>query len=77
MGKEGDEFYLDIKDPDIVTLDRKKAELTALKEGETTVRYMLVPHRTSKFAVIFIHLIIKLKTGGLTSTSIVLDFYQE
>ena len=52
MGKEGDEFYLDIKDPDIVTLDRKKAELTALKEGETTVRYIFGPHRTSNFAVI-------------------------
>ena len=37
MGKKTDEFYLDIKDPDIVLLNRTKGELTALKEGETTV----------------------------------------
>ena len=44
MGKEGhgkDEFYLDVKDQDIVALDRKTGELTGLVEGETTVRIVL------------------------------------
>ena len=40
MGKEGkgkDEFYLDIKDSKIATLNRKTGEITGLEEGETTV----------------------------------------
>ena len=44
MGTEGkgkDEFYLDIKDPQIATLDRKTGEITGLAEGETTVRYLI------------------------------------
>ena len=44
MGTEGkgkDEFYLDIKDPQIATLDRKTGEITGLTEGETTVRYLI------------------------------------
>ena len=42
MGKEGkgkDEFYLDVKDPEIATLDRKTGMLTGLVEGETTVSF--------------------------------------
>ena len=41
MGKEGqgkDDFYFDIKDPEIATLDRKTGEITGVAEGETTVR---------------------------------------
>ena len=41
MGKENDEFYLDIKDPDIVSLDRTTGELTAIEEGETTVKILI------------------------------------
>ena len=40
MGTEGkgkDEFYLDIKDSKIATLNRKTGEITGLEEGETTV----------------------------------------
>ena len=42
MGKEGkgkDEFYLDVKDPEIATLDKKTGMLTGLVEGETTVSF--------------------------------------
>jgi len=40
MGKEGqgkDEFYLDVKNPEIVSINRKTGELKALVEGETTL----------------------------------------
>ena len=36
-GKGKDEFYLDIKDSKIATLNRKTGEITGLEEGETTV----------------------------------------
>ena len=42
MGKEGkgkDEFYLDVKDPEIAILDKKTGMLTGLVEGETTVSF--------------------------------------
>ena len=45
MGKEGqgkDDFYFDIKDPEIATLDRKTGEITGLEEGETTVRNIIL-----------------------------------
>ena len=36
-GKGKDEFYLDIKDSKIATLNRKTGEITGSEEGETTV----------------------------------------
>ena len=47
MGTEGkgkDEFYLDIKDPEVATLNRKTGEITGLTEGETTVRHLISEH---------------------------------
>ena len=41
QGKGKDEFYLDIKDPQIATLDRKTGKITGLGEGETTVRILV------------------------------------
>ena len=41
-GGESDEFFLDIKDPEIVALDKVKGDLTALREGETTVSHVIV-----------------------------------
>ena len=41
QGKGKDEFYLDIKDSQIATLDRKTGKITGLGEGETTVRILV------------------------------------
>ena len=45
VGKDTDEFHLDIKDPEIVAIDKASGNLTALKEGETIVSLHNLPQK--------------------------------
>ena len=73
MGKEGkgkDEFYLDVKDPEIATLDKKTGMLTGLVEGETTVRFFKL---FDEELIFDININVYITTFGISNIDFLLD----